>query len=103
MARLKSRKKPKQITAEQHTLGLIPADTTPEAYHVQIEALRRMGPEGRLRVMFEASANLRNLAAAGVRMRHPDYTEEQVRMAVTRLMVGEEAFQRLLPWNQIQP
>jgi len=36
-------------------------------------------------------------------MRHPDYTEEQVRMAVTRLMVGEEAFQRLLPWNQIQP
>lgn len=82
---------------------LIPRDTTPDAHRVQIEALRRMGPEGRLRLMFEACANLRALAATGVRLRHPDYTEEQIRLAVTRLMAGEEAFTKLLPWAKIQP
>ncbi len=82
---------------------LIPRDTTLEAYRFQIQVLRRLGPEGRLKIMFDASDDLRALAAAGVRMRHPDYTEEQVRWAVTRLMAGEEAFQRLLPWIQILP
>lgn len=84
-------------------LDLLPRDTTLEAHRVQIQALRRLGEEGRLRITFEACANLRSLAAAGVRMRHPDYTEEQVRLAVTRLMAGDEVFNKLLPWARIQP
>lgn len=84
-------------------LEFIPHDTTLEAYRVQIQALRKMGPEGRLRLMFTASANLREICASGVRMRHPDYTEEQIRLAVTRLVVGETVFKKLLPWATIQP
>ncbi|RJP73415.1 MAG: hypothetical protein C4524_14615 [Candidatus Zixiibacteriota bacterium] len=80
-----------------------PHDTSEEAWRVQTEALRRLGPEGRLRLCFEASANLRELVKAGVRMRHPDYTEEEVRLAVTRIMVGEEVMQKVMPWVTVQP
>lgn len=84
------------------SFDFIPRDTTLEAYRFQIQVLRRLGPEGRAKLMFEASANLRELAAIGVRQRHPDYDAEQVRMAVTRLIVGKEAFNKLLPWVKIK-
>jgi hypothetical protein len=84
-------------------MNLIPRDTTPEAYRFQIQVLRRLGTEGRLRMTFELCRNLRELARTGVRMRHPDYDEEQVNLAVTRLIAGEEAFRKLLPWVNIRP
>jgi hypothetical protein len=80
----------------------IPRDTSLEAYRVQIQALRRLGLEGRLKMMFELSDNLRELAVMGVHRRHPDYDEDTVRYAVIRLMVGEEAFQKLIPGVNIR-
>jgi hypothetical protein len=82
---------------------LIPRDTTPEAYAFLVQAWRRMGPEGRLRATFEASDNLRKLAAVGVGMRHPGYIDEEVRLAVTKLMVGEKVFHELIPDIEVDP
>jgi len=79
------------------TYEFIPKDTTLEAYRVQIQALRRLGPEGRLKMMLECSDNLRELAIMGVRRRHPDYDDETVKYAVIRLMVGEEMFHKFMP------
>jgi hypothetical protein len=76
-------------------IEIIPRDTTPEAFRVQIEALRRLGMEGRLRMMLELCRNVRKLAAAGVRMRHPEFNEDQVQLAVARLVMGEETFAKL--------
>ncbi|MEA2162807.1 MAG: hypothetical protein QOK37_934 [Thermoanaerobaculia bacterium] len=53
-------------------------DTTPEAAAVQREAYRRAGPAGRLRIAMELSDLVREFARAGVRMRHPEYTPEDI-------------------------
>jgi hypothetical protein len=76
---------------------LIPEDTTPEAEWVQIEAFRSMPAEKRLALAFELSDSLRDVVAAGVRYRHPDYDENGVRLAVARLTLGEVLFRAAYP------
>lgn len=74
-----------------------PLDTSPEAERVQIEAFRRMGPEGRFKAGMALSRLSRELMAAGVRMRHPEYNERQVQLAVIRLILGESLFAKVYP------
>jgi hypothetical protein len=72
-----------------------PADTTPEAARVLVEIYRRMPPSKRLELALRMSDSLRSLVASGVRHRHPEYGEEQVTLAVTRLYLGEELFAKV--------
>jgi hypothetical protein len=69
-----------------------PLDTTVEAERVQLEALKRMGPEGRLRAAIELSHTCRMLLTEGVRRRHPEYNEEQIRLKVISLLLPSELF-----------
>ncbi|MBI5481797.1 MAG: hypothetical protein HY906_23275 [Deltaproteobacteria bacterium] len=69
-------------------------DTSVEADAVQIDAYRRMTPGARLRVALELTELSRRLVAAGVRRRHPEYTDEQVRLATIRLWLGEELYRQ---------
>jgi len=80
-----------------------PADTTPEAARIQVEIFHRMPPGRRLELACRMSNALREVVAAGVRSRHPEYNEEQVRLAVLRLTVGEELFRKARPGVQIEP
>ena len=73
-------------------MNMIPADTTIEAVRKQIEILRRMDPEARLKMAFELSDNLRNIVEAGVRERHSDYNEQQIKQEVLRLMIGDRLY-----------
>jgi hypothetical protein len=75
-------------------LEVIPGDTTPEAARVQREIFLRMSPSRRLQLACEMSDSIRQFVAAGVRSRHPDYDDEQVRLAVIRLTLGDELFHR---------
>jgi hypothetical protein len=67
-----------------------PADTSPEAWAAQADAYRRMGGRGRTAVMYRLNEEARELALAGIRARHPDYTPDQVRQAWFRLKLGDE-------------
>ncbi|MHC4519396.1 MAG: hypothetical protein ACYTAS_12470 [Planctomycetota bacterium] len=67
-------------------------DTSPAALSEQIRVLRALGVEGRARMTFELSDNLRRVVADGVRYRHPDWDTEQVRRGVARIMLGERLF-----------
>jgi len=60
----------------------------------QVAILRKLGPEGRLRMAFELSDTVRAVAEAGIRHRHPEYDELQVRQALIRMMLGDELFRR---------
>lgn len=60
----------------------------------QVAILRKLGPEGRIRMAFEMSNTVRAFAEAGIRHRHPEYDERQVRSALIRMMLGEELFRR---------
>jgi len=78
-------------------MNVIPADTTIEAAKKQFEILRRLEPEVRAIMAFELSDNLRSIAEAGVRLRHPDYDERKVKQEVLRLMIGETLFRQVYP------
>jgi hypothetical protein len=78
-------------------------ETILEAARVQREVYRRMSPARRLQLIFEMNEALGDLLAAGVRSRHPDYSEAQVKLAGIRLWLGPELFSRAYPGQQIVP
>ncbi len=80
---------------------LFPADTTREAGQVQLAVFRRMPPERRLELALSMSDSLRALVAAGVRSRHPEYDARQVRLAVSRISLGDELFRKVYPGTDI--
>ena len=69
-----------------------PVDTTPYAEEMQLEIFRRMTPEKRLEAAVNLAQTSRALLKEGVRRRHPEYGEEQVRLGVIRLVLGEDLF-----------
>lgn len=73
----------------------IPADTDPAAARVQLAVLRRLPPGRRLQQVFEINALVRAMALAGERSRHPEHTDEQLRVAVVRRALGAELFRNL--------
>ncbi len=83
--------------------GALPADTAPEARAVHIQALRRMGISGRAAMTFELTRALRQTVRAGIRQRHPDYTKEEVHLALMRLTLGEELFHEVFPESDVRP
>lgn len=80
-----------------------PLDTTIEAEGAQLEALKRMGPEGRLRAAIELSHTSRMLLTEGVRRRHPEYNEKQIKLKVISLLLPPELFSSAYPESQNIP
>jgi len=58
-----------------------------EAKRVEIEALRRLGPAGRLAMAQQLYRTAWQLKAAGLRHLHPDWTDEQVQTKVRELFL----------------
>jgi hypothetical protein len=74
-----------------------PADTAADATKAQLEIHRRMGPEARLRVGLELTRMARQLLVDGIRARHPEYDDEQVKLAAFRLWLGPALFRAAYP------
>jgi len=79
------------------TLSLIPADTSPEAWAVQAAIYLRMTGAQRTGVVFRLNAMARGASAAGIRSRHPSYSEEEVKRALFRLLHGDEPTRGVWP------
>jgi hypothetical protein len=75
----------------------VPFDTEVAAHRVQGEIYRRMGGAARLAIAFELSAAVRQLALAGIKARHPTYTEADVLHAWAQLTLGEELARQVWP------
>jgi hypothetical protein len=73
----------------------IPADTTPEAFRVLVHAYRAMPAGRRLEMALQMSDDIMAVAAAGVRRRHPEYTDEQARLSLIRMRLGERLFREV--------
>jgi hypothetical protein len=52
---------------------------------------------------FELNEQMLAWVAAGIRMRHPEYTDEQVRLATIRLRLGDAWFRVGFPGIEIKP
>ena len=59
-------------------------DTTPEAAKIQLEILRGLSGEQRLRTAFEMSMFARELCLCRLRREHPGWTEADFRREVLR-------------------
>ncbi len=72
-------------------------DTTPDAAAVQTAVYRRMTTDQRTWAAVEMSAMARAITLENIRARHPEYDPHQARMALYRLLVGDELFRRAWP------
>lgn len=69
-------------------------DTSEQALRAQLDVYRRLLPSQRLRVGLELTETSRRLLAAGIRRRHPEYSDDQLRLALIRAWLGPELFRR---------
>jgi hypothetical protein len=72
-------------------------DTTPDAEAMQLELYRRMSPGQRGELAFTMSMMARDVALAGIRSRHPAYSDDEAQFALFRVLVGDELFRRAWP------
>jgi hypothetical protein len=72
-------------------------DTDERIEQLRLERIRQMSPAQRLDIVAQLSEDVRSLQMVGIRMRHPEYSDEQVRHALFRLLYGEELFKRVWP------
>ena len=78
-----------------------PADTTPEAWEAQLALLRRMDGSRRAALAFRLTRLAREASRAGIRARHPGYTEEDVRRAFFRLLHGDATTRSVWPDREL--
>ena len=81
----------------------LPADTTIEAARVHFAVLRRLGIEHSMQMAMELSDTVRHMSEYGIRLRNPEYSEEQVRMAAIRLRLGDALFSLAYPAEKKEP
>jgi hypothetical protein len=63
-------------------------DTTPRAAAIHLQLYREAGPSRRAQIAVELSDAVRETALAGIRRRHPDYSEREVRDTFLRIVYG---------------
>jgi hypothetical protein len=72
-------------------------DTSQEALDRQLEAYRRMDGPARVEIAALLSDDVRELAAAGIQSRHPEYSKDQAHLALYRLLYGDDLFRGTWP------
>ena len=70
-------------------------DTTAEARQVQTELYRQMPLEKKFALIFDAYRTGRALATAGIRMLHPEATEEEVWHIWAKTHLGETIYSKV--------
>jgi hypothetical protein len=65
-------------------------DTSQTAFERQLGAFRAMTPGERVAAAAAMSEEIRALAEAGIKDRHPTFTESQVADALAEILLGEE-------------
>ena len=70
-------------------------DTSEAAFEQQFEVLRAMTPGERLAIGAAMSDEIRVLAEAGIRARHPAHTDAEVADALARILLGPELAQKV--------
>jgi hypothetical protein len=69
----------------------ISPDTSAAAAAIHEDAYRELGPAGRLRIALELSDFTHALAVAGIRSRHPEYTDEEARRRLAEILYAAES------------
>jgi hypothetical protein len=71
------------------------SDTAPEARRVQYDLYRRMSSARKFQLIFATYEMGRQLALAGLRMRHPEASREELWRLWARQHLGTELFEKV--------
>jgi len=71
------------------------SDTSPEARRVQYDLYRRMSPARKFQLIFDTYEMGKQLAMAGLRMRHPEATKEELWRLWARQHLGDELYEEV--------
>ncbi len=66
------------------------SDTSPEAEAVLIELIRKAPSWRKFQMVGELNATVKQFAIIGIRQRHPEATENEVKRHLADLLLGEE-------------
>jgi len=64
------------------------SDTTPRAAAIQLQLYRQASPSRRAQIAVELSNAARSTTIAGIRRRHPEYSQQETALAFLRLVYG---------------
>jgi hypothetical protein len=71
------------------------SDTSPEARRVQYDLYRQMSPARKFQLISDTYEMGKQLALAGLRMRHPDTTKDQLWRLWAQQHLGRELFEKV--------
>ncbi len=74
-------------------------DTSPEAAAVHLELLRKMPPSQRLNQALALSCEVMRLSKQAIRRRHPEFSEDEVRIKFIEMHYGAELAQSVKAWR----
>jgi mRNA-degrading endonuclease toxin of MazEF toxin-antitoxin module len=77
-------------------------DTSPEAMAVQLECMRLLTPQQRVRRSCALSRQVRTMAFAAIRRRHPHLSDRDVQLAFIGLAYGEGLANDVRLWQREQ-
>ena len=66
------------------------SDTLPEAEEILIQLLRQAPAWRKFKMVGELNATVKQFALAGIRQRHPDASEAEVKRHLADILLGEE-------------
>jgi len=72
-------------------------DTDADADRIQWQIYAKMTGSQRVELAIKMSVAMRQISADGIRHRHPEYDEAQVRHALNRMLLGDDLFQAAWP------
>jgi hypothetical protein len=85
-----SAESPRKLKPHEVPYRALYPDTDPDAERVQLEIYRRMPPWKKIELVAEANAMSRDLALSGIRSRHPDASEDEIRRRFLGIWLGED-------------
>ena len=79
--------------------GHVPNDTAAPAERAYLRLLREAPPWRKAAMVDSLTRSCQELAAAGVRMRHPGASAREIRMRVAALWLDRETMVRAFDWD----
>jgi len=76
---------------------ILPNNTELDSVIKQLDILRGMDINERAEITFQLSDTLRSIVESGILQRHPDYNDEQIKLAALRLTIDKDLFDRAFP------
>jgi len=72
-------------------------DTHSKVEKVRLRIFRKMEPEKKLELSFMLCELVKAFLKEGVKNRHPEYSDDEIELAVQKILLGEELFKKVYP------